>query len=512
MKIKGTGFEGETAKVLVTVEKDVEVQGGEYEYLLEDVIIPSSSYNSFTVQAVGVEDLNVRAKILLWITKSSEAKDGTATVSQTNVPSGTYKIRIDGKSSASTVKLKITASQTVKVDYGGSLSYEYDTKSMPSGNFEVKVGGSAKQVELQPAEDENSEIVPDMEQKSSEGNKSDGNSWNNLKFRLSHPYYLRSFYTVNESVKISYNGPETLGKQSVDIYLIKENSSSFPENATSNCTNESAISLEDLLNNTESYIQIPAALNKEGDLSPLTLGPLPAGSYWVLITLAGNETGKPESEKEILLANYFEVFEYEMEAGVPYTLEEGENIEVNLNLKNAPAQKSYTYCAILIREDAYTAYEGTNSSWVTAGIRPIVNGIDVIKSLETNLTEYESENGKDEFKNGIQALIGKCNGTISIGEKNQSTLSLKSLKLPPGDYLLLAGAYEDNEGLAGIAQKELRISAQNSYGLGLQSRSGDQTFGSTASMKFKAPQLMGIKSILETPKAFILEKYPLVIG
>jgi len=88
-------------------------------------------------------------------------------------------------------------------------------------------------------------------------------------------------------------------------------------------------------------------LNNDGDLSPLTVGPLPAGSYWVLISLAGNETEKPESEKKILLANYFEVLKYEMEAGVPYTLEEGESFEVNLNLKNAPAQKNSTYWATL---------------------------------------------------------------------------------------------------------------------------------------------------------------------
>ena len=116
------------------------------------------------------------------------------------------------------------------------------------------------------------------------------------------------------------------------------------------------LALEDVFNNnTESYIQIPATLNEDGDLSPLTLGPLPAGSYWVLITLAGNETETPEPEKKILSANYFEVLEYEMEADAPYTLEEGENFEVNLSLKNAPAQENYTYWAVLIREDAYRA-------------------------------------------------------------------------------------------------------------------------------------------------------------
>ena len=168
IEIKGTGFEGDTAKVLVSFEKDVGVQDGEYEYLLEDVVIPSGFDNSFTVKAVGADDLNVRAKLLLWLTRSAEAKDGTATVSQSNVPPGTYKIRIDGKASDSKVRLKITASQGVEVDSGGSFSYKYDTKSIPAGNFEVKVEGITRQIDLQPAKGLPSVITPSQDQNLSE--------------------------------------------------------------------------------------------------------------------------------------------------------------------------------------------------------------------------------------------------------------------------------------------------------------------------------------------------------
>ncbi|AKB73665.1 hypothetical protein MSLAZ_0404 [Methanosarcina lacustris Z-7289] len=334
--------------------------------------------------------------------------------------------------------------------------------------------------------------------------KVESSSWNNLKFIQSYLYSLRSFYTVNESVKITYRGPETLAQQNIIIYLVKEKSPSIPENASSNGINESTITLEDVLNNnTESYIQIPATLNNDGDLSPLTVGPLPAGSYWVLISLAGNETEKPESEKKILLANYFEVLKYEMEAGVPYTLEEGESFEVNLNLKNAPAQKNSTYWAVLIRKDAYTTYESTNSGSTNTEIRPIVNGIDIIRSLETSLRNSESETGKGELENNIQTLLGKDNGMINIGGKNQNTLSLKSFELPPGDYLLLAGAYENDEGLVGIAQKKLRISADNSYGSGLKSSSGNKIVDNISPRKYTVSSLLGINPHLETPDVFI---------
>ncbi|HII92538.1 MAG TPA: TIGR04279 domain-containing protein [Methanosarcina sp.] len=109
---------------------------------------------------------------------------------------------------------------------------------------------------------------------------------------------------------------------------------------------------------------------------------------------------------------------------------------------------------------------------MTTGIRPIVNGVDIIGSLETNLNGHESENGNDELENEIQNIIGKENGTISIGEKNQRNLSLKSLELPPGDYLLVTGAYEDSEGLTGIFQKKIIMSPENLHGLDLESISG----------------------------------------
>ena len=331
------------------------------------------------------------------------------------------------------------------------------------------------------------------------------NSWNNLKFILSYPYSLSSFYTVNESVKIGYKGSDALGQQNVYIYLIKERESTSSEETVLNTVNGSKVRLGDLLNNnTESYIQIPAVLNEGGDLSPLTLGPLPSGNYWVLITLAGNETENSEPEKEALLANYFEVLEYEMEANAPYTLEEGENIEVNLNLKNAPVEKGYTYWAMLIREDACTINEVTNSGWVATGNRPLVNGVDIIRNLEANLTGYGHEAGKEEIKSEIQSLIGDENGTVYIGEANESTLSLASLELPPGDYLLFTGAYESDKGLAGVAEKELRIST-DSYGLGLKSGSGRDKFGDMPSTKVKSHSFTGISSILETPKAFVFD-------
>ena len=151
IEIRGTNFTGETADVLVSFEKNVQVSEGRYEYLLENVEIPPGFKNLFSVQATGADDLNVRVKMILWISRNAEAKEGIASISQSAVPPGTYRIRIDGKSNSSEVKLKITGLQRVKVD-SGNFSYKYNTKSIPSGSFEIKAGNITKQITLKPAE------------------------------------------------------------------------------------------------------------------------------------------------------------------------------------------------------------------------------------------------------------------------------------------------------------------------------------------------------------------------
>lgn len=161
VEIKGGADPEEEIDVLVSFDREVQVSDGRYEYLLEDVKIPGGFDNRFTVQAKGADDLNVRVKMILWLTKSAQASGGTATVSQSRVPPGTYRIKIDGDASGSSVGLKITAVQQIKADSEGKFLYTYSTKSMPAGNFEVELGGYSEQVTLKPEEDPMTIPVPD---------------------------------------------------------------------------------------------------------------------------------------------------------------------------------------------------------------------------------------------------------------------------------------------------------------------------------------------------------------
>lgn len=151
LRIKGSASPEEEVEVQVTFEKRVQASGGKYEYTLEDVKIPEGFNNRFTVQASEANNLNVRVKMLIWVTKSSEASGNIATVTQSSVPPGTYQIKMDGdaRGETSTVDLKITAVQRVKADSNGDFSYSYNTKAVPPGDFEISVGGIKKEVTLQ---------------------------------------------------------------------------------------------------------------------------------------------------------------------------------------------------------------------------------------------------------------------------------------------------------------------------------------------------------------------------
>jgi hypothetical protein len=150
--IKGTASPGENVKAAISFGKTIAVSNGQYRYLLENVKIPTSTGNSFTVKTTGVQNLNVGVKDVLWITKTAGASGGVATISQANIPAGTYKVLISGNAlkGKSSVNAMITASQTLKADSKGSFTYSYDTSSLPAGKYIIKIGNIEKTVELKP--------------------------------------------------------------------------------------------------------------------------------------------------------------------------------------------------------------------------------------------------------------------------------------------------------------------------------------------------------------------------
>ena len=290
--------------------------------------------------------------------------------------------------------------------------------------------------------------------------KPDSDKEKDTELKFTYPYSTHPFYTEDQKVTMDYNGPSAFKKQEVNVYLVKGIGVSSTKEAidlVGNGTN----SLEEIFKEgTGSYTKICATLDKNGDLTePLALGCLEPGSYGILITLADDKDKQDKAkdkecgmENKVLSATCFEVVDYELKTDTVNTLEEGDNLDVELCLEDAPTKGEYTYGALLINEEAYKAEINVSSNGTMDGTDIFVNDVD-LRNLAINTTN----SGKSEITKGVQTFIGEGNGAISIGEINQDTLSLTTFDLKPGNYLLFTGAYEKGKGLVGIDQKEIPI-------------------------------------------------------
>ncbi len=150
--IRGTASPDEVLHPSVAFGKNINAANGKYDYRLYGIKIPSGE-NNFAVVANNAKNLNVRIKMLLWWTKSADAANGTARVSQGNVPSGTYNVRIDGNAAdgASSVPLTITASSKIAADSQGNFEYRYSSSGIPAGTFNLSIGGTTRTIILREA-------------------------------------------------------------------------------------------------------------------------------------------------------------------------------------------------------------------------------------------------------------------------------------------------------------------------------------------------------------------------
>ena len=140
----------EELDVEISFTKSLAVSDGRYELRLEDVVIPSTP-NSFRVEAVGVVNLHISVKFFgLWVTKSVGAVEGVASLSQGNVPKGTYDVVIRGEAEegVSEVELRVKAAATITTDSNGLYEFRYDTSCIPPGRFTVKIDGYRRTLTL----------------------------------------------------------------------------------------------------------------------------------------------------------------------------------------------------------------------------------------------------------------------------------------------------------------------------------------------------------------------------
>jgi hypothetical protein len=146
--VTGTAPPGSQVDLQSSFQMDLPVAGDRYEYETS-VEIPRQP-NRFTVSASNIKDLGVGVKMVIWLTKSFPAPGGTATLSQSNVPTGRYAVKLFGESlpGAASVPVKVSADTTVQADSKGQYSLVLDTSGVPAGDYIIAGGGETKVIHL----------------------------------------------------------------------------------------------------------------------------------------------------------------------------------------------------------------------------------------------------------------------------------------------------------------------------------------------------------------------------
>ncbi len=263
----------------------------------------------------------------------------------------------------------------------------------------------------------------------------------------SHPIYL-----PEENVTMSFHGESGL-KGEVEIYLF---------NVSSDCAYglfDAIIAgeignLDTLFHSNveeEDYEKYTAMLGNNGDLLDYDLGTFDTGEYCIVM-MQKNE----DCNLTALSATAFVVTEYELCVDAPGIVK-GEDLDISMDLKGAPEGISYTYGALLIRDQAYRANIEIDSNGTKNGTSVIINDVDLIDDFDINSSNNRSKLTRNELQTEIQTLIGEGNGAIAVGEEGQEALSITAFDLPAGCYYLFVGAYSPEDGLAGLTQLEIEI-------------------------------------------------------
>ena len=154
LKITGKASPSDDVRAQVIYIKNLDVSDGRYQLSLKNLQIPEGEDNRFTIQADGVKNLHVEVTKLLTYNINRDATNGVAIISHGHVPAWSYDIAIDGDAlkGKNSVQLTITAAQTLTTNSKGKFSFNYDTSSLPAGQFKIIIGNKSKIIELRPKE------------------------------------------------------------------------------------------------------------------------------------------------------------------------------------------------------------------------------------------------------------------------------------------------------------------------------------------------------------------------
>jgi hypothetical protein len=140
---------GERFPVELVYEQAVPAYNGSFTMQMNGIRVPWPR-NSLAIDARYVSTMNVGAKFLLWINKKADVIDGVGSYRLTNVPEGSYNVKLNGTPAhgAREVKVKITAQSELWTDAAGKCSYVIQTAPQNTGNITVKCSGFEHRIEI----------------------------------------------------------------------------------------------------------------------------------------------------------------------------------------------------------------------------------------------------------------------------------------------------------------------------------------------------------------------------
>lgn len=149
--VSGKSSPDESLPFAASFQMQLPVEAGQYEY--ETSITVPQKPNSFAIKVQNIKDLNAGVKMGIWLTKRFEASGGTATLSQSNIPPGSYNLKIFGQAleASSSVSVEVTAETEVKADENGDYSLAIETAGMPGGEYLIRGAGQTKSVQVNAA-------------------------------------------------------------------------------------------------------------------------------------------------------------------------------------------------------------------------------------------------------------------------------------------------------------------------------------------------------------------------